>query len=321
MRTLVTGGGGFMGSHLVESLHGAGWDVVVLDRGVNPHAPPPAGVRFVRAELADRGLLRGALEGVEVVFHFAWTGVHVASNEDLRTHAELNLLSSLSLFETCCEMGVRRVIFVSSGGTVYGEARHLPIDESHPTHPICAYGVTKLAVEHYLALLGRLHGLEYVVLRPSVAYGERQNPDGAQGAVAVFCGRILRGEPIVVWGDGTAVRDFFYIGDFVEACRLAATRPVSGEIFNCSGGRGISLNELLDLLGRISGREVEVRHEAARSFDVPELVLDISKAERLLGWVPRTRFEDGVARTWAWIERYLSSEGISDGPPPGRSPQ
>ncbi len=301
MKALVTGGNGFMGSHLVAGLAAEGWDVVVVDPGTNPFFSPPPEVRVVREPISNRGAMRQALEGVDVVFHLAWSGVHVSSNQDLRSHVEVNLLPSLSLFDACLEVGVRRLVFISSGGTVYGKAETLPIAEDHATHPINAYGVTKLAVEHYLALYRHLWRLEPVILRPSVAYGERQDPAGLQGAVAVFFGRLLEGEPIVVWGDGGAVRDYFHVSDLVRACLSAATRPVAGETFNISGGRGVSLRELVELIRRVTGRSPEVRYEEARSFDVPELVLDLRKARQLLAWEPRVALEEGLERTWRWM--------------------
>ncbi len=290
-----------MGSHLVEGLRAAAWDVVVVDRGLNPYVALDPGVRMVRESISNRGAMRQALAGVEVVFHLAWSGVHVSSNQDLRDHVDVNLLPSLALFEVCIEAGVRRVVFVSSGGTVYGKAASLPIGEEHATHPINAYGVTKLAVEHYLSLYGYLQGLEHVILRPSVAYGERQHPDGLQGAVAVFFGRVLRRQPIVVWGDGSSVRDYFHVSDLVRACLRAATLPVSGEIFNVSGGQGFSLNQLLALIHEVSGQKPAVRYEEARPFDVPELLLDLRKSQDLLGWEPRIPLRDGLERTWRWI--------------------
>ena len=301
MRALVTGGNGFMGSHLVEGLHREGWDVVSVHRGVALHHAP-ARVRVIREGIGNRGAMAEALRGVDVVFHLAWSGVHVSSNQDLRGHVEANLLPSLSLFETCLEAGVRRIVFVSSGGTVYGRPETLPIPEDHPTRPINAYGATKLAVERYLDLHRHLQGLETVILRPSVAYGERQRPDGLQGAVAVFLGRIARGEPLVIWGDGSSSRDFFHVEDFVHAASLAGTAPVSGEVFNISGGRGLRLDTLVDLLQEVSGRKAEVRFEPARVFDVPVLELDLKRAQQLLGWQPKIDFEEGLARTWEWLK-------------------
>jgi UDP-glucose 4-epimerase len=301
VRVLITGGLGFIGSHLVETFLGAGWEVVVVDRAVSPYFTVPAGVRLVEAELDNRGALGTALRGVDVVFHLAWTGESLASSQDMRTHVELNLLPSLRLFELCEEAGVGRVVFFSSGGTAYGPAETLPIPEEHPRRPISPYGLTKTTVEDFLAMHGSQFGLDYVVVRPSVPYGERQSPRGVQGAVAVFLGKALRGEPIVIWGDGSVVRDYFYVGDLARGCLLAATTPEGRQAFNFGGGNGITMNRLVELVRQVTGRAVEVRYEEGRAFDVPELVLDIERARRVLGWSPAVAIEEGLERTWRWI--------------------
>jgi UDP-glucose 4-epimerase len=305
VRVLITGGLGFIGSHLVETFLAAGWEVVVVDRGRSPFYSPPARVRLVEAELDNRGALGEALRGVDVVFHLAWTGESLASSQDMRTHAELNLMPSLRLFELCEEAGVRRVLFFSSGGTAYGRAERLPIPEDHPRRPISPYGLTKTTVESFLELHGRQFGLDYVIIRPSVPYGERQSPRGVQGAVAVFLGKAMRGEPIVIWGDGSVVRDYFYVGDLARGCLLAASTPDGRQAFNFGGGAGISINRLVELVRRVTGLDVEVRYEEGRAFDVPELVLDIERAHRVLGWRPEVGIEEGLDRTWRWIRSQL----------------
>jgi UDP-glucose 4-epimerase len=302
LRALVTGGNGFIGSHLVDALLSKDWEVVVFDRENSPFYALPDRVTFIKEELSNRGALRNAIKNIDVVFHLAWSGVHQSSNQDLRGHVEINLLPTLSFFELSLDAGVKRIVFISSGGTVYGRANNLPIKEDDPKNPICAYGVTKLAAENYLQLYGYLHGLDYIILRPSVAYGERQNPNGIQGAVAVFMGKVLRREPIIIWGDGTTVRDFFYVGDLVEACLLAATTQARCEIFNMGGGQSVTLNQLVEMIQKVTGINVALRYEPKRAFDVPEIVLDISKATHCLGWRPHTGFADGLSRTWQWIK-------------------
>jgi len=306
VRALVTGGVGFIGTHLVATLLDEGWEVVVVDR-VHKRSFPSikqrssAKLSFYEAELSNRGALKAALDGVDVVFHLAWTGENLASSQDLKTHVEYNLLPSLGLFELCQEHNVQRVVFLSSGGTVYGPARHLPITEDHPCNPISPYGMTKLTVEHYL----KFYDLDYVVIRPSVPYGEWQNPFGVQGAVAVFLGKVLRGEPIVIWGDGSVVRDYFYIGDLAQACVRAATAACSREVFNIGGGKGISLKQLIDMVGEVSTARVEVEYQSARPFDVPRLVLDISKASNRIEWRPRVGIQEGLERTWRWMREWI----------------
>jgi len=302
MRALVTGGLGFIGSHLVNELLAEGWDVVIFDRARSPFYSAPEGVQFVEAELDNRGALGQALDGVDVVFHLAWTGESLASSQDMRTHVELNFLPALRLFELCEDAGVKRIVFFSSGGTVYGKAAWLPIPENHPRNPISPYGLTKSTVEGFLELHGDLFDIDYMIVRPSVPYGERQNPVGVQGAVAVFMGHAFRNEPIVIWGDGSVVRDYFYVGDLARACLLAAVADKGRQAFNFGGGVGISMNQLVEKIRGVTGRDIEVVFQDSRSFDVPELVLDISKANAELGWRPEVSLEDGLDRTWNWIQ-------------------
>jgi len=214
---------------------------------------------------------------------------------------ESNVLGSLRLFELCREHGVRKLVFVSSGGTVYGVPRATPVAEDHPTDPISSYGIHKLAVEKYLALAHRLHGLDYRIARPANLYGPRQRLDTAQGAVAVFLDRALRGQPIQVWGDGSVVRDYVYIADAVDALLRIASFDGDQRIFNIGSGKGASLNQLVAEIEKLLGRRVKTEHGAPRGLDVPANVLDASLAERHLGWRARTPLAEGLRRTCEWL--------------------
>ncbi len=302
MRSLVTGGCGFIGSHLVDRLIREGWGVTILDRDESPVWRIPDGVGFIREEMNNRGALEEAVSQADVVFHLAWSGVHQSSNQDLRGHVEMNLLPSVDLFDLCARHRVRKVVFISSGGTVYGRAVRLPIAEDHPTVPLNGYGAAKLAAESFLRLQTELHQLPHVILRPSVPFGERQNPDGIQGAVAVFMGKALRGEPIVIWGDGSVVRDFFHVADLADAFVAAAASPVTAGTYNVGSGVGVSLDELVAALREVTGIPVEVRYEEGRPFDAPAVVMDVSAIGRDLGWRPRVGFAEGLERTWNWLK-------------------
>lgn len=308
MRALITGGNGFIGSHLSDRLQAAGWQVTVYDKTEDRFRPRQAGVRYLRGDVADQHLLREAVAKTDVIFHLAWTTIHEVSNTDPTFDVASNLIPSVRLLELCVQASVCKVVFVSSGGTVYGLPRVLPVPETHPTQPICSYGITKLAVEKYLGLFYHLRGLSYAVLRPSTPYGERQSPWGRQGAVTTFLWRVARGLPITIWGDGNMVRDFFYVGDLVEACWLAAESDEPTGVFNVGGGMAISLNQLVEAIRQGVGREVTVRHEPSRPFDVPKLILDTTLARQRLGWQPRVSLAEGVARTWAWVQT-LDEEG------------
>jgi UDP-glucose 4-epimerase len=196
---------------------------------------------------------------------------------------------------------VRKLVFVSSGGTVYGVPHSTPVAEDHPTDPLSSYGIHKLTVEKYLALAHRLHGLDYRIVRPANLYGPRQRLDIAQGAVAVFLDRALRDQPIQIWGDGSVVRDYVYVADAVDAMLKAASFEGAQRIFNLGSGKGASLNQLVAEIEQLLGRPVKVEHSEARVLDVPVNVLDASLAERLLGWRASTPLREGLRRTCEWL--------------------
>jgi UDP-glucose 4-epimerase len=308
MRALVTGGAGFIGVHLAHVLVENNFDVTIFDRTpVQSGALANCPVRVVTEDLANRRALHEAIEGVDVVYHLAWSGIHSSSNLNIRAHTETNLLFTLDLLDECRNAGVKRVVFMSSGGAVYGYAHQLPIPEHHPTAPISAYGAAKLSVEAYLHVYGHLYDLNSISLRPSVPFGEWQNSRRGQGAVTVFLQNVYCGRPIVVWGSGDIVRDFFYIGDLARACLLAANTDVAPGAYNIGGGVPVTLKELIERIRYVTGRAVPVIYEPPRSFDPPSIVLDISKARRALGWAPKVPLADAIARTWGWIK----SEGCA----------
>ncbi len=192
-------------------------------------------------------------------------------------------------------------MFISSGGTVYGSPQYLPIDEHHPTEPVVSYGVTKLAIEKYLVMYRHLKGLTPVILRVTNPFGERQRVETAQGAVAVFLDRVLRGQPIEIWGDGRVQRDYIHVLDVADAFARALTYTGSHSVFNVSTGRGTSLPELLEIIAKVTGRTPDVRHLAPRPFDVPISVLSNRLAREELGWEPQIPILDGIERTARWM--------------------
>lgn len=301
---LVLGGAGFIGSHLAEALARQGRRVRIFDR---PHVdrltlfPSASGFEIFTGDFLNPQALAPALEGAELVFHLVSTTLPKNSNDHPMYDVESNVLGSLRLIELCRSHGVRKLVFVSSGGTVYGVPRTTPIAEDHATDPISSYGIHKLMVEKYLALAHRLHGLDYRVVRPGNLYGPRQRLDTAQGAVAVFLDSALRGEPIQIWGDGSVVRDYVYVADAVDAMLKAAAFEGEPRVFNIGSGKGISLNELVAEIGNLLGRPVKVEHSAARPVDVPVNVLDSSLAARHLGWRASTPLSEGLRRTCEWL--------------------
>lgn len=297
----MVGGGGFIGTHLVERLLQRGHPVRVYGRNPSRFRGTPPGAEFVEGELGNHGLIREALQGTEVVFHLVSTTLPKTSNDDPIFDIRSNLVDTVQLLEACVEAGVRKVVFPSSGGTVYGPPGFLPVTEEHPTEPITSYGIVKLAVEKYLGLFHHLHGLDYAALRISNAYGPYQDPAGQQGAISVFLERVREGRPVTVWGDGGAVRDYIYVSDLMDALQGVAERETRSRIFNVGSGRGVSVNELLDLVSEATGGRPEVEYLPARALDVQANVLDVGRAERELGWKPRVDLAEGISRTWAWL--------------------
>jgi len=226
-----------------------------------------------------------------------------------------NLIDTLQLLESCVEAGVRKVVFASSGGTVYGQPQTMPIAEDHPTIPITSYGIVKLAVEKYLGLFDYLHGLDYTVLRISNPYGPYQNPGGQQGAVPVFLYRLRTGQPVTIWGDGSVVRDYLYISDLVEALKLAAETDTKKKVFNVGSGLGTTLNELVAIIAEVTGERPEVEYVAGRALDVPANVLDVARVREELGWSATVGLAEGIEHTWRWIRtlpKYDVERGVTD---------
>jgi UDP-glucose 4-epimerase len=305
---LVTGGNGFIGSHLVDRLATDKDNrVTVFDLYPRPHAGMPRDAVFIQGDVGDTPLVRRTLvdQGIEVVYHVAWAGIHETSIKDPVRDIKMNLVPSVGLLEASREAGVARVVFASSGGTVYGMPDRLPIAEDHPTHPISGYGITKLAVEHYLRMYSHLYGMPSVIVRPSVAYGPRQNPRRRQSAVTVFIYHALLGEPIIIWGDGEVTRDYIFVEDLIDALLLAAhVNTSSTSVFNLAGPRAYTLNELIREIENTLAVRMQVHYEPARRFDVPAVRLDTQAAARILKWQPDTGLPEGIKKTAAWLRQW-----------------
>jgi UDP-glucose 4-epimerase len=302
---LVLGGAGFIGSHIVEALQAQGHVIHLLDARPSAWWTPPTNVRCWWGDWNDATLLAAAMQKVEVVIHLISTSMPASSNQNIPLDVEANLMATLRLLELSRANGIRRVVFASSGGTVYGVPQFTPITEQHPTQPLNSYGIVKLTCEHYLRLYHQLHGLEYIILRGANPYGERQNPKQAQGAIGVFLGQIARRAPITIWGDGNVIRDYFHVSDMAQAFVLAATCPLASGLFNVGSGHGVSLNELLTRIATATGQKPEVQYTAARGIDVPVNVLAIQHIQNTLGWQPRIDLDSGLRRTWDWMQTVL----------------
>jgi UDP-glucose 4-epimerase len=309
MNCLVLGGNGFIGSHLVDQLLAEGHRVRVFDKNEEYYRKPIASVDYQYGDFGNRGLLMEALTDIDTVFHLISTTLPKTSNDDPAFDVQSNVIETLFLLEQCIVRKVKKIIFISSGGTIYGRQSMLPIAENSPTDPECSYGITKLAIEKYLHLYWFLYGLDYCVLRLANAYGERQRPTATQGVIPVFLERALRNDEIVVWGDGSVVRDYIHVTDISRALIKALTYSGEIKVFNVGSGQGHSLNEVIHVIESVTGRPLQVKYTDARSFDVPINVLDISRAGSHLNWSPTVSLLEGVARMYAWMLKVRENEG------------
>lgn len=304
-RCLVLGGCGFIGSHLADALLDEGYAVRIFDKtkvDTRHIAHLGSSVEFVEGDFANEADLGRALKGADYLFHLIGTTLPQTSTDNPVYDFESNVLSTLRLLDLAAKEKVKKLIYPSSGGTVYGIAQTLPITENHPTDPLCSYGIAKLTVEKYLEMYRLTRGLEYTCFRISNLYGERQNPRSIQGAIAVFLGLIQEGAPITIWGNGETIRDYLYVGDAVPTLIKALEIESPWRVFNLGSGRGTSLRELLDILKSATRQEVAVSYREGRRIDVPVNVLDSTRARKAFGFEPVTALRAGVARTWEWIQ-------------------
>ncbi len=313
MDILVTGGAGFIGSHLAERLLELGHRVQVLDdlsSGRREHLPP--GVELVEMDLLDPRLAERVAElRPEAIFHLAAQVSVQRSLRDPLRDAEINLLGSLRLLEAATGCGARKLVYISTAA-VYGEPEQLPVPESHPLRPLSPYGASKLAVERYLPIYADRHGLDWAALRLANVYGPRQDPAGEAGVVAIFAARLLAGRPCTIHGDGRQSRDFVYVGDCAEAAGLLLEGG-SG-IYNIGTGGLTRVDELYRRMRDLTGGDQAAEQGPAKDGEIRHLSLDPARAASELGWRPRTGLDEGLARTLDWFRARRRPEAAVLGP-------
>jgi UDP-glucose 4-epimerase len=298
MRCLVLGSTGFLGEHLVAAALRSGHAVRSYDR--RPRPTPTAGLEAHTGSLLDREAQRRAAAGTEVAFYLAWDG-YPGTERTLTEDLAVNVGPAVAAFKALADAGVTKVIFASSGGTIYGPPESVPIPEDHPTRPTSVYGLHKKLAEEYLAFLHRRQVLDSVVLRPGNLYGPGQLPGRGQGLVATALGRIAQDLPLEVWGDGSSIRDYVYVEDAARAFLAAAEHGRPGRAYNVGAGRGWSIRQVVAAIETLLGRPPEVRYASPQPGSVAINVLDTSRARDELGWSPAVGLEEGLSRTWRWI--------------------
>ncbi len=298
MKVLVTGGAGFIGSHVVDRLLQEGHDVVVVDNLVTgKRKNVPKAAQFYKLDIENPKLERVFRnERPSVVFHLAAQMNVRRSVEDPMFDAQVNVLGTLNVLEQASKHGARKVIFSSSGGAIYGEQLAFPAPETHVTQPLSPYGISKLCGEHYLSYYHRMSGIQVVSLRYANVYGPRQDPEGEAGVVAIFIQKMLRGEQAVVNGNGRQTRDFVFVEDVVEANLMSMGPEVEG-VYNVGTGIETSINDLFRIVVDLTKVEFKEVHGPAKRGEQARSVIDCTKLHRNLGWEPKVDLREGLRRT------------------------
>lgn len=300
---ILLGGTGFLGTALARRLVAEEWDVHVVGRRPLKSAAVPVPSWFnYQASLDDAIVLRKLLSHYPTLVHLASTTTPSTSAQSPAREAEENIIPTLRLLEVLAEFEPARLIYISSGGTLYGNPTVLPVSETHPLQPLSNYGVGKVAIEGFLKVYAKQHGEQITILRPSNLYGPEQPLRQGFGVIRTMLEYAQQGKPMEFWGDGETVRDFLFIDDWVDACiRLMKPNAPTG-IYNVGVGEGCSLNSLRAIVERVTGRELKVHWKPSRSVDVSGIVLDSTRLRKATGWTPKVSLEEGVKKMWAWLE-------------------
>jgi UDP-glucose 4-epimerase len=310
-KVLVTGGAGFIGSHIAEAYLRDGWEVVVLDDLSRGHeANVPKGARLVRADIrspeARRTLATGKFDVLN--HHAAQIDVRVSVDRPA-FDSDINVVGFVNLLDGAGEGGVKRVVFASSGGVVYGDPEVIPTPETAPKAPVSPYGVSKLAGEYYMRALAALRGFEAVAMRYANVFGPRQDPKSEAGVVSIFVSRLLEDRPLTVFGNGLQTRDYVFVRDVARANVLASTAAVpagdgiDATAFNIATAKQTNVLELAEMVGRVMGKKPEIEFAPARAGELFRSSLDVSKARKVLGWKPEVGFDDGLPQLVDWFRK------------------
>lgn len=285
----------------MEDLVAAGHVVTVMGRSLVSSRPLHAEVQYVSGDIADSSLMRKVLRNVDAVAHLVSGTVPSTGDKDPGRDVEVNLLGTLSLLEDMAALGIKRILFLSSGGTVYGKPQEVPIAEGHILDPICSYGVVKVAIESYLKLYERKAGLQPIVVRASNPYGPYQGNLGVQGIIGTYLNLALKHQPIEIWGDGSTIRDYIHVKDLTGLC-VAALQSGKIGIYNGGSGTGTSVLQIAEVVQEITGNTLPIVYKPHRSIDVPVSVLDVQRAKMDFAWRAKIGLKEGIAGVWSWLK-------------------
>jgi len=303
---LLLGGGGFIGSHLADELLNKGYKVTIFDKfnfSKNNIQHIISNLNIIEGDFNNKIDLKNSLKNINYIFHLVSSTLPATSNQNPVYDVESNVVSTLNLFQECIFRKIKKVVFISSGGTVYGIPEIVPIPETHPRKPICSYGITKKIIEDYLYLYNKMYELDYVVFRLSNPYGERQSPMLSQGVIPIFLRKIHYNKEIEIWGDGNIIRDFIYIKDAVKVVANSIDTNTTEKIFNVGSGIGQSLNSVLEIMNKVTGKLPKTAFKKSREIDVEKNILDISLVKKTFKWQPETSIENGIGYTYDYIKQ------------------
>ena len=306
MKHVVLGGAGFIGTNLALALSKNIQDeIIAVDKELSyfSHISKQGidNIRFVARDIIGEDRFDDLLDGCDVLYHLISTTIPSTSNRQIEKEFHDNISTTLRILDSCVKMNVKKVVFLSSGGTVYGKDVNCPISEESQTNPISSYGIQKLTIEKILYLYNYLHGLDYRIVRLANPYGPYQKPNGVQGVVTTFIDRVINDQQIAVYGDGSVVRDFIYINDAVEGIINIVNVSSEYKLYNLGSGRGVSIKELIEVIEKTLNKKANVLYEEGRNEDVKENYLDISRYHMVFGVLNHTSLEEGIMKTAAFL--------------------
>ena len=303
LRCAVFGAGGFIGTNLCKKLqakvdvcYGIGRRRIFLSEDDT--------FKWISGDFQDKVLVSSILKECDTVFHLVNSSTPASGNLDKASDLKSNVLSTIHFLEACRKHKVKRIVFISSGGTIYGLPNEIPTPESASTNPITSYGICKLTIEKYLNLYEHLYGIKSIILRVSNPFGPYQIAHKRQGVIAAFMQKTLENKPVEIWGDGTIIRDYIFIDDVIDSMILAATYEGNNKIFNIGSGYGKSILEIIECIQEVSNSKTQIIYREGRNVDIPKSILDINRAQTELLWNPVHEFKSGMMKTYEWMKKY-----------------
>lgn len=301
MNILILGGTGFIGSNLLERLDGSDHKIKVLLRNHNKDIKPYSNVEYFYSEYSKIEEVPNLFDNVELVINLITTTHPTSSNNDMVYDINSNLINAVKLLDLMKHHKINKSIFISSGGSVYGNTLKQFVTEEDPLNPISSYSIVKVAIESYLKLYHHLYGIQYTILRASNPYGKRQSKIGVQGIIATIFDRILNNEPLEIWGDGSVIRDYIYIDDLIDSIEASIEQNICGT-YNIGSGVGFSILEIIETIEEITKKKCNIKFYPARKFDVKRVVLDTNKFKDVSGWVPKTSLKNGCKKYFEFLK-------------------